>query len=843
MVRIIIISIVIIISSFACKKRVPGSSNIKTNQQLEMSYPFSFVTDLEGNIKGLLNNLKEKGLKLENGRLHFTHNQAELFIGGDLSDRGSDSIKIRRLIGDLKKRHPDRVHIIWGNRDINKLGFHGLLPSLDGFLHEEYKEWLSKGETRLSHTELEKRNTPENKLEWFFNEIGCNQCLEFHQKELSELKGRPISIREAAEDYIQSLHPKEGEFFKFLEMGQFIATKGRTIMTHGQITKENFGFVPDSSTRYENMAEWLEALNRWGKSKLSSIKSTYHPDILRGQHSRPTTELIQYCDSKWDQSFKKGYGNEVSVVYAPRNKEGNNFRLPDKETLQLLTKQGYSTLIVGHSPAGNTPLPLKGEGFIQIMADTSYGGNRSSQVSFDYLGQVKLQGNSQSGHTIKAEISPHIDSPIGKNYKEATVVGRINDTTLLTFRYNKDYSIAESTIPEGQLIEGELKTPHYKYNHSSLSQRADLIEALSRQNVPMLTLSELLEGPLKGKQALYLATDPKVGGDIIVMTSLLNEFEQTLKKLNPKDFVFINNGQTNAMESVLFATAKQRGFQVIGALSESVTPIEVNYEVIATTIIAESAHTFNRNLFNFLKQIGAGTIFFGEEKADFKEQLELVKKLELNSWSLNRPGAKGNHSSGHSLAEAITSQKSATSQRTTQAASIHQGLKIEAIDAQVTSKVSTLQQANVLSKAKMRQELAKRSKKLAQITLGSYLLKGNPASVMAEVEPILNRLSPVTHVVSFSIDLPKNRLENSLNSDQKENIKKVYEMARSKGFQTALVGPQASPLRSIPLPTMNYDFVIGFDQTRTNQLFSERVKYQAPPCDQLFQSFTTAHPF
>ena len=42
-------------------------------------------------------------------------------FGGDVCDRGIGDIRVIRDIVELKNRYPDRVHVIMGNRDINKM--------------------------------------------------------------------------------------------------------------------------------------------------------------------------------------------------------------------------------------------------------------------------------------------------------------------------------------------------------------------------------------------------------------------------------------------------------------------------------------------------------------------------------------------------------------------------------------------------------------------------------------------------------------------------------------------------------------------------------------------------
>jgi len=42
-------------------------------------------------------------------------------FGGDLYDKGPYDIRLSQMLCDLKDKHPDRVWLLMGNRDINKL--------------------------------------------------------------------------------------------------------------------------------------------------------------------------------------------------------------------------------------------------------------------------------------------------------------------------------------------------------------------------------------------------------------------------------------------------------------------------------------------------------------------------------------------------------------------------------------------------------------------------------------------------------------------------------------------------------------------------------------------------
>ena len=70
----------------------------------------------------------------------------EFVFGGDAVDKGNGDIRFVRAMLRLKKRYPDRVHLIVGNRDCNKLRFGTELTKetlRDAIDDRSFHYWLS----------------------------------------------------------------------------------------------------------------------------------------------------------------------------------------------------------------------------------------------------------------------------------------------------------------------------------------------------------------------------------------------------------------------------------------------------------------------------------------------------------------------------------------------------------------------------------------------------------------------------------------------------------------------------------------------------------------------------
>ena len=83
----------------------------------------TYVTDVEGNLDywNRWVELSSVVSRCSTSQKLMLKDDCHFVYGGDVWDRGRGDLRIIRDIVNMKKEYPSRVHIILGNRDINKL--------------------------------------------------------------------------------------------------------------------------------------------------------------------------------------------------------------------------------------------------------------------------------------------------------------------------------------------------------------------------------------------------------------------------------------------------------------------------------------------------------------------------------------------------------------------------------------------------------------------------------------------------------------------------------------------------------------------------------------------------
>ncbi|HCV12511.1 MAG TPA: hypothetical protein DGC76_02215, partial [Candidatus Accumulibacter sp.] len=178
------------------------------------------VTDLEGR-RDAIDDLVDAGrLSCVGGALDFVDPNDRLYFAGDVTDRGPFTIRLVEMLLALKRRHPDRVAWAYGNLDLKNLALLRDLPGL-ALGTPDYEAWLRSQPDTADTTAVAgvplggesggcqrgERDSLDRRIAYWLTRQGSSQAFEFHQRELAEMRGHPVSRQEAADDYIARLQP------------------------------------------------------------------------------------------------------------------------------------------------------------------------------------------------------------------------------------------------------------------------------------------------------------------------------------------------------------------------------------------------------------------------------------------------------------------------------------------------------------------------------------------------------------------------------------------------------------------------------------------------------------
>jgi hypothetical protein len=144
-----------------------------------------------------------------------------VFFGGDTQDKGIGDIRFTRLLLALKQEHPDRVQLIIGNCDANKL---------------------------LQHT------TPDA--------VSEEDVVESYRSTRNEVDPKSEADKSPTHDNFM---------LNYLQQGKLAYVFGSTLFVHGGISESNVGTVPGKRERVNDVHEWVRELNSWAAQELTNL--------------------------------------------------------------------------------------------------------------------------------------------------------------------------------------------------------------------------------------------------------------------------------------------------------------------------------------------------------------------------------------------------------------------------------------------------------------------------------------------------------------------------------------------------------------------------------------------
>lgn len=188
---------------------------------------------------------------------------SQLVYGGDVWDKGGSDLYVIRQLLDLKRRYPDRVHFLMGNRDINKMR----IPQEMG-LHDDDNDKSSSSNTQLPRHDgvywlrnfhqasggdpdddsiAPPSTSASDRLRWMLaRTMGSPKAFELRRLELQREKRAAaleavagvddkISDEEVVQSYRQSCHPRTGELGNYLAHAHLALRIGELLVVHGAL--------------------------------------------------------------------------------------------------------------------------------------------------------------------------------------------------------------------------------------------------------------------------------------------------------------------------------------------------------------------------------------------------------------------------------------------------------------------------------------------------------------------------------------------------------------------------------------------------------------------------------
>ena len=403
---------------------VPGSPRAVLPPK---SFEIGYVTDLEGNLEYFDRWVqRSKVLRYKPGttELELTHDRAYFVFGGDVQDRCGGSLRLTQRLVALKKKNPEKVFLICGNRDLNKLRLSSELGAADlarpaseipGPHWDENAPTLHK---YLSDLAAERGTTPEvldtraERLRYYLKHtLGCQTTFEDRRAELAVLaavgeggKVGAVGDEQVVDSFLSDI-AEGGALRGYLEHGSLACVLGNTMFVHGCLDRGNVKLVPTDGTRFhrpaepqpmqsvEGVREWADAMNGYLQRGLAAHVARPDWDAERQTRGCDMLLAVQNRCAMWGRCVVSGAYADGGCITSPNaNAHRDKVRAEveatsnpllferttsdprDPVVAEWLLAAGVRRVVVGHKPSGDSPAVLSSAytGVEVLSCDTSY---------------------------------------------------------------------------------------------------------------------------------------------------------------------------------------------------------------------------------------------------------------------------------------------------------------------------------------------------------------------------------------------------------------------------------------------------------------------------------------
>lgn len=275
-------------SSLKMTKSNHADATSKAEEQIRIGY----TSDIEGHWEYFLDYVSRSNVlewEQTEGPFHRLKLQpnTQFVYGGDAIDKGPGDIRLCRLLVGLKQRYPDRVHLLVGNRDLNKIRFSTELSDHELGLNvghigrpfwdrnaPSYKEYL---ESNKDGRTIEEIHSKAEKLKWMLKHtMGCPDTFELRREELGVLKSVhgqyphadlqydatvisnveldesiTVSDEEVEQSFEYEINHPLGSLRQYLKHASIAAIVGNTVFVHGAVDALTMKYVPPLTSKFK----------------------------------------------------------------------------------------------------------------------------------------------------------------------------------------------------------------------------------------------------------------------------------------------------------------------------------------------------------------------------------------------------------------------------------------------------------------------------------------------------------------------------------------------------------------------------------------------------------------
>jgi len=310
-----------------------------------------------------------------------------LVFGGDAPDKGPGDIRVTRALVCLQRQEPERVFLLVGNRDANKLRLaaelaEGELPDVDPVRYLDAVSWQGVKQQFAEYLRERKlERTPFAGLQWLVEKtLGANTLLATRRMEL-EVLGRPANDQDLLRSFAELVDPKALEpwTLEYLRVAKVMLLIGDCVFIHGAILSRGLLLLPAEDCRdgalegqppplrlpkSTPLEDWAAELNGWKVRQLRLFEAYPHfqkDKEVAGQRWRGGQPLMMPslagCHVVTDGFLVRGNGAPL-----------------DSDVAEYLASNGVRRVFAGHQPQGQSPGVVRNPetGITVLVADTSF---------------------------------------------------------------------------------------------------------------------------------------------------------------------------------------------------------------------------------------------------------------------------------------------------------------------------------------------------------------------------------------------------------------------------------------------------------------------------------------